>query len=60
MVDSLNHNITSVVINPFFDWTFNRTLLILYHGTTIYEAMSRALHRTIRTPPKNSVVPTPG
>ncbi|WP_454561405.1 glycogen debranching protein GlgX [Mycobacterium haemophilum] len=38
MVDSLGHTMTSVVINPFFDWAFDRAPLIPYHETVIYEA----------------------
>ena len=38
MVDSLGHTMTSVVINPFFDWAFDRAPLRPYHETVIYEA----------------------
>jgi glycogen operon protein len=38
MVDSLGHTMTSVVINPFFDWGFDRSPLTPYHETVIYEA----------------------
>jgi glycogen operon protein len=38
MVDSLGHTMTSVVINPFFDWAFDRAPLTPYHETVIYEA----------------------
>lgn len=38
MVDSLGHTMTSVVINPFFDWAFDRSPNTPYHETVIYEA----------------------
>jgi isoamylase len=38
MVDSLGHTMTSVVINPFFDWGSDRAPLTPYHETVIYEA----------------------
>jgi len=38
MVDSLGHTMTSVVINPFFDWAFDRSPMTPYHETVIYEA----------------------
>jgi isoamylase len=38
MVDSLGHTMTSVVINPFFDWAYDRAPLTPYHETVIYEA----------------------
>jgi len=38
MVDSLGHTMTSVVINPFFDWAFDRAPLTPYNETVIYEA----------------------
>jgi glycogen operon protein len=37
-VDSLGHTMTSVVINPFFDWAFDRSPMTPYHETVIYEA----------------------
>jgi glycogen operon protein len=38
MVDSLGHTMTSVVINPFFDWGSDHLPRIPYHETIIYEA----------------------
>ena len=38
MVDSLGHTMTSVVINPFFDWGSDHPPRIPYHQTIIYEA----------------------
>ncbi|MBS4729581.1 glycogen debranching protein GlgX [Mycobacterium sp. SM1] len=38
MIDSLGHTMTSVVINPFFDWQSDRAPRIPYHETVIYEA----------------------
>ena len=38
MIDSLGQTMTSVVINPFFDWAFDRAPLTPYHETVIYEA----------------------
>ncbi|WP_156687077.1 glycogen debranching protein GlgX [Mycobacterium sp. Marseille-P9652] len=38
MVDSLGHTMTSVVSSPFFDWGSDRSPLIPYHETVIYEA----------------------
>ncbi|MBW0016294.1 MAG: glycogen debranching protein GlgX [Mycobacterium sp.] len=38
MVDSLGQTMTSVVINPFFDWAYDRAPLTPYHETVIYEA----------------------
>jgi isoamylase len=46
MVDSLGHTMTSVVINPFFDWAFDRAPLTPYHETVIYEAHVKGLTRT--------------
>ncbi len=43
MVDSLGHTMTSVVINPFFDWAFDRAPLTPYHETVIYEAHVKGL-----------------
>src|SRR6201995_5850694 len=37
-VDSLGHTMTSVVINPFFDWATDRAPRTPYHETVIYEA----------------------
>jgi isoamylase len=38
MVDSLGHTMTSVVINPFFNWASDRAPRTPYHETIIYEA----------------------
>ena len=46
MVDSLGHTMTSVVINPFFDWAFDRTPLTPYHETVIYEAHVKGMTQT--------------
>ncbi len=37
-VDSLGHTMTSVVINPYFDWGNDRAPRTPYHETVIYEA----------------------
>lgn len=37
-VDSLGHTMTSVVINPFFNWASDRAPNTPYHETVIYEA----------------------
>ena len=37
-VDSLGHTMTSVVINPYFDWASDRAPRTPYHETVIYEA----------------------
>ena len=37
-VDSLGHTMTSVVINPYFDWANDRSPRTPYHETVIYEA----------------------
>jgi isoamylase len=46
MVDSLGHTMTSVVINPFFDWAFDRAPLTPYHETVIYEAHVKGITQT--------------
>ncbi len=46
MVDSLGHTMTSVVINPFFDWAFDRAPLTPYYETVIYEAHVKGLTQT--------------
>ncbi|MCV7428390.1 glycogen debranching protein GlgX [Mycobacterium montefiorense] len=46
MIDSLGHTMTSVVINPFFDWAFDRSPLTPYHETVIYEAHVKGLTKT--------------
>lgn len=46
MVDSLGHTMTSVVINPFFQWGSDRSPRIPYHETIIYEAHIKGLTQT--------------
>jgi isoamylase len=46
MVDSLGHTMTSVVINPFFDWGSDHPLRIPYHQTLIYEAHVKGMTQT--------------
>jgi isoamylase len=46
MVDSLGRTMTSVVINPFFDWAFDRAPLTPYHETVIYEAHVKGMTQT--------------
>jgi isoamylase len=46
MIDSLGQTMTSVVINPFFDWAFDRAPLTPYHETVIYEAHVKGLTMT--------------
>ncbi|WP_375487264.1 glycogen debranching protein GlgX [uncultured Mycobacterium sp.] len=46
MVDSLGHTMTSVVINPFFDWAFDRAPRTPYHETVIYEAHVKGMTQT--------------
>ncbi len=41
--DSAPYAMTSVVINPFFDWTDDRPPRIPYHQTVIYEAHVRGM-----------------
>ena len=48
MVDSLGHTMTSVVINPFFNWGSDRAPNTPLHQTVIYEAHVRGL--TMRHP----------
>jgi isoamylase len=43
MIDSLGHTMTSVVINPFFDWRSDRSPRTPYHQTVIYEAHVKGL-----------------
>jgi isoamylase len=45
-IDSLGQTMTSVVINPFFDWAFDRAPLTPYHETVIYEAHVKGLTQT--------------
>jgi isoamylase len=46
--DSAPYAMTSVVINPYFDWADDRPLRIPYHETVIYEAHVRGM--TMRHP----------
>lgn len=43
MVDSLGHTMTSVVINPFFQWGSDHPPRTPYHETIIYEAHVRGM-----------------
>ena len=45
-LDSLGHAMTSVVINPFFDWGSDRAPRTPYHETIIYEAHVAGMTRT--------------
>ncbi|MFD8073153.1 glycogen debranching protein GlgX [Streptomyces sp. NPDC059718] len=42
-LDSAPHTMTSVVVNPYFDWAEDRSPRIDYHRTVIYEAHARGL-----------------
>ncbi len=42
-IDSLGHTMTSVVINPYFDWASDRAPRTPYHETVIYEAHVKGL-----------------
>ena len=44
--DSLGHTMTSVVINPYFDWGFDRPPDLQYHESIIYEAHVKGLTMT--------------
>ncbi len=46
MIDSLGHTMTSVVINPFFDWGHDRQPRTPYHETIIYEAHVKGMTQT--------------
>lgn len=46
MVDSLGHTMTSVVINPYFDWASDRAPRTPYHETVIYEAHVKGMTQT--------------
>ncbi|KZS61362.1 glycogen debranching protein GlgX [Mycobacterium ostraviense] len=46
MVDSLGSTMTSVVINPFFDWGYDRAPVTPYHETVIYEAHVKGMTQT--------------
>ncbi|BBZ23206.1 glycogen debranching protein GlgX [Mycolicibacter hiberniae] len=45
-LDSLGHTMTSVVINPFFDWANDRAPRTPYHQTIIYEAHVKGMTQT--------------
>ena len=51
--DSLGHTMTSVVINPFFDWGDDRSPNIPYNETVIYEAHVKAMTMTHPDVPEN-------
>ncbi|WP_237571413.1 glycogen debranching protein GlgX [Mycolicibacterium lacusdiani] len=44
--DSLGHTMTSVVINPFFNWASDRSPNTPYHETVIYEAHVKGMTQT--------------
>jgi isoamylase len=46
MVDSLGHTMTSVVINPFFQWGSDQAPRVPYHQTIIYEAHVKGMTQT--------------
>ncbi|MDT5239519.1 MAG: isoamylase, partial [Mycobacterium sp.] len=46
MVNSLGHTMTSVVINPFFNWASDRSPNTPYHETVIYEAHVKGMTAT--------------
>ncbi|ORV96759.1 glycogen debranching protein GlgX [Mycobacterium kyorinense] len=45
-VDSLGHTMTSVVINPYFDWASDRAPRTPYNETIIYEAHVKGMTQT--------------
>ncbi|WP_409426195.1 glycogen debranching protein GlgX [Mycobacterium sp. SMC-11] len=45
-LDSLGHTMTSVVINPYFDWAADRSPRTPYHQTLIYEAHVKGMTQT--------------
>src|ERR1700712_806693 len=45
-LDSLGHTMTSVVINPFFNWASDRAPRTPYHETIIYEAHVKGMTET--------------
>ena len=45
-VDSLGHTMTSVVINPFFNWDNDRAPRTPYHETIIYETHVKGMTQT--------------
>jgi isoamylase len=46
MIDSLGHTMTSVVVNPFFDWGADRAPRRPYNETIIYEAHVKGMTQT--------------
>jgi len=46
LIDSLGHTMTSVVINPFFDWGSDRAPRRPYNETIIYEAHVKGMTQT--------------
>jgi isoamylase len=46
MIDSLGHTMTSVVINPYFDWQSDRAPRTPYHETIIYETHVKGMTQT--------------
>lgn len=51
--DSLGHTMTSVVINPFFDWADDRAPRTPYSETVIYEAHVKGMTMTHPDVPEN-------
>ncbi len=51
-LDSLGHTLTSVVINPFFDWGQDRAPGHDYHESIIYEAHVKGLTKRLPALPK--------
>ena len=51
--DSLGHTMTSVVINPFFDWATDRAPKTPYNETVIYEAHVKGMTMTHPEIPEN-------
>ncbi|BBZ13977.1 glycogen debranching protein GlgX [Mycobacterium branderi] len=45
-IDSLGHTMTSVVINPYFDWASDRAPRTPYNETIIYEAHVKGMTQT--------------
>ena len=59
-LDSLGHTMTSVVINPFFDWASDRRPRRPYHETVIYEAHVKGMTADPPGHPRRScAAPTP-
>ena len=51
--DSLGKTLTSVVINPFFDWAQDRQPQHEYHDTVIYEAHVKGLTKLLEDVPED-------